>query len=155
MAGSRWLIDKLRGQVDYIGIVGTFVAGFGIIFLLMWLNRNSRRSSTLSTNLPPPTPPSSPATTVELESARREVKRLTKGVDLLQSKLENETQRGQRIEHEREEFAKQLQAVNQELDTQKTKLEETLKEWGRDKLFDLGCKYKVEPQAWHVQIKYF
>jgi hypothetical protein len=45
LTGVGWVIAKVRHDVDYIGILVTFIAGFVIILLLMRLNRNPARSS--------------------------------------------------------------------------------------------------------------
>ncbi len=48
-----------------------------------------------------------------------------------------------------------LDSKDKELRVCLISLEEAMKDLGRQKLYDLGCKTQIIPHAWNVQVKYF
>jgi len=91
------LVAVILALIDGLPLWKKLVFSAGFIYLLVWaaiatwLARSPRQSERHGHN----------EADQELENARREVKRLTEGVDLLQSKLQNEQKKVQTLEQEK------------------------------------------------------
>jgi hypothetical protein len=91
------IVTAIVGLTDGLPLWKKLVFSAGFIYLLMWaaiatwLARGPRQSERHGHN----------EADQELENARREVKRLTEGVDLLQLKLQNEQKNVQTLEQEK------------------------------------------------------